>query len=90
MEKTRLSSKGQIVIPKSVRDAHGWAEGTEFTVEDAGDRVVLRPERRSRYPKTTIDQVAGCLPYDGRPKTLDDMKRGMDEALQERWDRKSK
>jgi AbrB family looped-hinge helix DNA binding protein len=90
MDRTRLSSKGQIIIPKAVRDAHGWTEGTEFTVEDTKGGLLLKPERRSELPKTTIDQVAGCLKYDGPPKTIEDMERGIDEAMRERWERKSK
>ena len=35
MESTRLSSKGQIVLPKGIRNARGWAPGTEFIVEEA-------------------------------------------------------
>lgn len=30
METTKRSSKGQIVLPKSVCDEHGWAPGTEL------------------------------------------------------------
>jgi AbrB family looped-hinge helix DNA binding protein len=90
MEKTRLSSKGQIIIPKAVRDAHGWGEGTEFTVEDTNDGIVLRPERKRLFPKKTIEEVIGCSGYMGPPKTLEDMKRGVDEAMRERWDRKRK
>ncbi|PZN73131.1 MAG: hypothetical protein DM484_23225 [Candidatus Methylumidiphilus alinenensis] len=29
METTRLSSKGQVILPKSVRDAHHWSPGSE-------------------------------------------------------------
>jgi AbrB family looped-hinge helix DNA binding protein len=43
MAKTRMSSKGQVIIPKAVRDRHGWATGLELEVEDRGDAVVLRP-----------------------------------------------
>ena len=30
MEKTRLSNKGQVVIPKAVRLRYGWKPGLEF------------------------------------------------------------
>ena len=32
MEKTKLSNKGQIVIPKKVRAVHGWEPGLEFVL----------------------------------------------------------
>lgn len=75
MEITKLSSKGQVVLPKSVRDAMRWKAGTEFTVEAVKDGVVLRPRRPFR--PTTVEEVYGCLKYHGRPKTLQEM----DEAI---------
>ncbi len=64
METTRLSSKGQIILPKAVRDPHRWEPGTDFTVEDIGDGVVLRPVKRGRV--TRLEDVAGCLKYKGQ------------------------
>ncbi len=90
MDKTRLSSKGQIVIPKSVREAHGWEEGTELTVENTSEGVLLKSNSRSPFPKTTIDEVLGCANYKGPRRSLKDMKRGIYEAMRERWERKSK
>ena len=43
MDTTRLSERGQVVIPKRVRTAHGWEAGLEFIVEDAGDSIKLKP-----------------------------------------------
>ena len=88
MDTTRLSSKGQVIIPKSVRDAHGWSEGTEFVVEDLGDSIVLRPARL--FPATKLDDVFGMLKYDGPPKSIEEMNSAIDVALTERWKRKSK
>lgn len=86
MDTTRLSSKGQLIIPKAVRDAHGWREGTEFTVEATRDAIVLRPKRL--FPRTTVDQVFGSARYKGPPKTIEEMNAGIGEALRERWERK--
>jgi AbrB family looped-hinge helix DNA binding protein len=33
VETTRLSSRGQVILPKSVREARHWRAGTEFLVE---------------------------------------------------------
>jgi len=43
METVALSSKGQFVLPKSIRDLHHWDTGTRFVVIDRGSEVVLKP-----------------------------------------------
>ena len=72
MAKTRISSKGQVVIPKDVRERHGWKEGTELEVEDAANSVTLRAVA-SPFPRTTLDDVIGCIGYRGRPLTIEEM-----------------
>jgi AbrB family looped-hinge helix DNA binding protein len=69
--KTRLSSKGQVIIPKQVRERHGWRTGVELDVEDRGDAVILRAARR--FARTTIDEVRGCLKYGGPMVTVEQM-----------------
>lgn len=39
---TRLSSKGQVVIPEDVRKALGLEVGAQFVVMGEGDTVVLK------------------------------------------------
>ena len=63
MPTTRLSSKGQVVIPKHVREAHGWEPGQAFEIIEADEGVILRP--KSPFPETTFDQVVGVAQYDG-------------------------
>ena len=52
MDTTRLSERGQVVIPKRLRTAHGWEAGMEFIVEDAGGSITLKPIEL--FKKTTI------------------------------------
>ena len=40
---TRMSSKGQVVIPESVRKRLGLKAGSEFVVVAGDDAVVLKP-----------------------------------------------
>jgi AbrB family looped-hinge helix DNA binding protein len=42
MLKVQVSSRGQIALPKEVRDQLALGEGTSLTVRVEGDEVVLR------------------------------------------------
>ena len=86
MATTRLSSKGQIILPKPVRDAHGWEPGTDFTVEDVGDGVILRPVRKKKGT-TKLSDLVGCLKYDGPPHTIEEMNEAIAGAIRKRHDR---
>jgi AbrB family looped-hinge helix DNA binding protein len=79
METTRLSTKGQVILPKSIRDSRDWRPGTTLTVEETGDGVLLRPERR--FPRTRIEDVAGCLRFKGKAKTLAQMDAAIGEEV---------
>ena len=43
MQTTTLSSKGQVIIPKTLRAALRWAPGTQLEVHDTPEGVLLRP-----------------------------------------------
>ena len=49
METTRLTSKGQLVIPKSIRDRMRVTAGTEFAVTQSGGRIVLETVKRKGH-----------------------------------------
>lgn len=49
---TRLSSKFQISIPKSVREENGWRAGQEFAFIPRGKGVVL-------VPIPTVEELRG-------------------------------
>lgn len=78
---TRLSTKGQLIIPKDIRDRHGWIAGVQLEIEDLGDHVVLRSSKS--LPKTTLDDIVGCLKYEGPAKTLEEMEAGIAEGARQ-------
>ena len=76
------------MLPKAIRDELEWPAGAHLTVERRDDSVVLR--RKTTLRPKTVAEVAGMLKYDGPPVSIEDMQRGIDEALRERWARKSR
>jgi AbrB family looped-hinge helix DNA binding protein len=53
----RVTSKGQVTLPKKIRDALGIGPGTEVEFELAHDRAVLR----KRVPIEALDRWQGHL-----------------------------
>ena len=84
MATTRLSSKGQLIIPKEVRERHGWREGTEIEVEDRGGDVVLR--RKKPWSPSRIEDVRGSARRQGPPVSITAMNADIDGRLREMWD----
>jgi AbrB family looped-hinge helix DNA binding protein len=78
MALTKLSTKGQVVLPKEVRDTLGIASGTELEVEVRDGVVLLTPIRH-----TTVDDLLGLLPWSGKPKSLDDMEQAIARGAKE-------
>jgi len=85
MEITRLSTKGQVILPKTIRDARGWGAGTELVVEETPAGITLRPLRQSQPSR--LEDVVGCLRYTGRAKTLRQMEKAIAKGVRERRDR---
>ncbi|MBI5329854.1 MAG: AbrB/MazE/SpoVT family DNA-binding domain-containing protein [Betaproteobacteria bacterium] len=80
METTRMSSKGQVILPKTVRMAHRWEPGVEFTIEDRGDGVLLRPVKPQHT--TRLEDVIGCIAYQGPARTVEEMDEAIAAAIQ--------
>jgi len=63
-----ITSKGQITIPKEVRDDLGLGPGTRLSFLKNEEGVYeLHRERR------TVKDLAGSLRYDGPPKSIEEM-----------------
>lgn len=63
----RLSTRGQLVIPKELRDRRGWREGTEVEIIECGDELRLRPAspRRKIPAKQAFAEARRILNYQG-------------------------
>jgi AbrB family looped-hinge helix DNA binding protein len=79
MATTRLSTKGQLIIPKEIRKRHGWEAGTELEIEDRGDRVELRLVEEG-FPETSLEELIGCTDYQGPAYSIEEMNAAIAEA----------
>jgi AbrB family looped-hinge helix DNA binding protein len=64
METITLSSKGQLVIPKAVRQSAHLAPGDVLSVRYVDGEIRLRPV--TVVAPTSLAEVAGCLARPGR------------------------
>ena len=83
---TRLSSKGQVIIPKSVRTQYHWEAGQELMVMDTDDGILLKA--RKPFDETRLTDVAGVLKYSGKAKTLEDMSVAIRKGVEKQHDRR--
>lgn len=82
MQTTRLSSKGQVIIPQSIRESHKWHSGVEFAVLETDQGILLSPIKH--FKTTSIQNVLGCAGYKGRKKSLKDMQTGITKRTKKR------
>jgi AbrB family looped-hinge helix DNA binding protein len=68
---TIISTKGQVILPKAIRQRLNWGSGTRLMVEDTADGVLLKT--MNVFPPTQSEEVFGSLHYEGPPKTLEEM-----------------
>lgn len=67
----RLSTKGQVVLPKSIRKSRNWEAGAALTVEETPEGVLLK--EAPLFAPTRINDVFGMLEYAGPARTIDEM-----------------
>ena len=68
MSQTIVSSRGQVVLPKAIRDKRHWKPGTKLTIEDRPEGVLLKPIEEKK--KLTIGDLRGIFEVQG-PASLD-------------------
>ncbi len=80
---TTVSTKGQVILPKAIRDQMQWGVGTQLAVEQTAEGVLLKPVR-TVFPPTRPDDVFGCLGPAREPKTVEEMEAGITEEVRRR------
>ncbi len=83
MEITKISAEGQVIIPEELLKASGWEIGQELIAINMGDGILLKPKKP--FAETTLKDVAGCLKYQGSPKSLEDMNDAIRQGVEESW-----
>ena len=56
---TVVSTKGQVILPKALRERRAWNTGTRLLVEETADGVLLR--RAPAFAATQAEAVFGML-----------------------------
>lgn len=68
---TTVSTKGQVILPKAVRERRDWNAGTRLLVEDTADGVLLK--QAPAFAPTRPEAVFGMLPHRDAPKSVEEM-----------------
>ena len=80
---TRLSTKGQMILPADLRRKYGWRAGQVLEVHDTPDGLLLKPA--PLFPRTEIGAAAGMLHRPGmRTVTIEEMNEGVLEEARRR------
>jgi AbrB family looped-hinge helix DNA binding protein len=85
---TTLSGKGQIVIPKSLRESRRWRPGTRFIVDEKSSGIFLKPKRI--FPLTRPEDGLGCTGYKGPAIDVQDMDKAIQEDIKNHWRKREK
>lgn len=68
---TVVSTKGQVVLPKTIRQRLNWTPGARLEVEETPDGVFLR--RAPLFARSELSDVFAMLKTAGPARSLEDM-----------------
>jgi len=57
--------------------------GGQELVVDLGDGFLLKP--KTPFEETDIADVASCLKYEGKPKSIDDMTAAIKQGIKDKY-----
>ncbi len=83
METTKLSSKGQVIIPKALRNARRWQPGLELVIIDSGDGLTLRP--KTPFAPAVLSEVAGMFRGKSPVKSDAEIQAALVQDARSKW-----
>lgn len=83
MESTRLSSKGQVIIPKAFRTMLHWEPGLELLVIDTGDGLLLKP--KVPFTPSELSEVAGMFKDKVPSRTDEEIRAALAQEARRQW-----
>jgi AbrB family looped-hinge helix DNA binding protein len=83
---TKLSAKGQVVIPADVRRSLGLKPGQTLQVRQTGGGVMLTPvlAKSGRTTDELLAEIRKIYTHKGPPATIEDMDRAVERMFAER------
>ena len=82
---TRMSTKGQLVLPKAIRERRGWGAGGDFDIEERPEGVLLRPAVKETPSR--MEDVFGSLGPAKRVVSVEEMNDAIGHYVRGRWGR---
>jgi AbrB family looped-hinge helix DNA binding protein len=85
---TKLSAKGQVVIPKDVRDRLHWTQGQALEVIETPEGVLLKQPYRKKTltVQEALARIRARVKYDGPPVTIEEMNESISEMFRDAKD----
>ncbi len=79
---TVISTKGQVILPKTIRAGRRWTAGTRLSVEETPEGVLLKSI--PAFAQTTINSIFGSMHHKGSPLSLEDMEKAIAKEAKRR------
>lgn len=79
MATATMTSKGQLTVPKEIRDRLGLSPGDKVDLVPSGDLTVIMRKRH----QLSLEEVLGSLPTNGIAATLEQMEEDLGDAVVE-------
>jgi AbrB family looped-hinge helix DNA binding protein len=76
MPTVTLSTTGQVVIPKEIRDALHWETGTALSLTAVSNGILLKATSKKRGKR--LEDLIGMLQHDGPPIPIEELRKPVD------------